>query len=485
MYDGMDRVAKTKFADGGRALMIFRTFQTRVVVSFLILITLVQVGSLIAVNSAIERSARAHVKAELATAAKVVTRLLGARNQRLVEAARILSADFAFKQVVALDDRDTLLSAMDNHCARLGADLMMVVSLDNARIIDTLHRDAGSGRDRLVGVPSLVEAAKEAGQVADFMLVDGHPYQVVVVPLLAPAPIAWIGMGFLIDRSLAQELQKTTSSEVSFVHVQPDDRWTSDTSTLPPAALQSLLHALSGPAAHGDERGAFVVPAAGLETLVLPLLSSTGARIKVALQRSLADATEPYRYLRAALLGLFGIAAGVSIVGGVWIARGVSRPVRQLADAARRIEAGTYGGSVLMTQRDEFGELAATFNRMTSAVAEREERLRESEERFRTMTESAVDGVVTADGHGNIVSWNHGAQAMFGYAPEEVLATPLDRLIPERYCDIHRDGLARFRSLDAPGASPRSLELHGLRKDGREFPIELSLPRGRRDRELS
>ena len=83
--------------------MAFRSFQTRIVVSFLILITLVQVGTVIAVYSAIQRSARTHVKGELVTAAKVVTRLLDARNQRLVEAARILlSADFAFKEHVLL-----------------------------------------------------------------------------------------------------------------------------------------------------------------------------------------------------------------------------------------------------------------------------------------------------------------------------------------------------------------------------------------------
>ena len=55
-----------------RRVMAFRSFQSRVVVSFLILITLVQVGALIAVDSAVGRSARAHVKADLATAASVV-----------------------------------------------------------------------------------------------------------------------------------------------------------------------------------------------------------------------------------------------------------------------------------------------------------------------------------------------------------------------------------------------------------------------------
>ena len=179
---------------------------------------------------------------------------------------------------------------------------------------------------------------------------------------------------------------------------------------------------------------------------------------------------EPYRTLRVALLALFGAAACVSVIGGVWVARGVSRPIQELVGAARRIEAGQYGAVVEMPRRDEIGELAATFNRMTTAVAEREERLRESEERFRTMTESAVDAVVTADANGDIVSWNRGARDVFGYAPEEVLGTPLARLVPEPLRETDEEGGSGSRPPTMTPALERPVELHGVRKDGRRIP---------------
>jgi PAS domain S-box-containing protein len=445
-------------------------------VSFFILIALVQVGSLVAVDSAIERSARAHIKAQLAGAAQVFAGLVDVRNRRLVEAARILSGDFPFKQVVVLGDHSTRLSAMDNHRKRIGADVMMVVSLDDVPVADTLHpENRGSGRVTFAGLPRLIDAAEQAGEVADFVIIDGRLYQVAVVPLLAPDPIAWICMGFLVDHALAMEMQRITSSHVTFLHAEPGNVWVSLTSTLPPAARRSLLDALSRTASGAPRTGAFHLPGTEFETLVTPLPSSTGIDVSVTLQRSLAEAMEPYRSLRAALLALFAGAAFVSIVGGAWIARGVSRPVRQLVQAARRIEAGQYGGGVATDRQDELGDLAATFNRMTSAVAEREERLRESEERFRTMTESAADAVVTTDGKGNIVSWNRGAEAIFGHASEEVLGTPLARLVPGPFRDLQRRALEGIPASGEGRVLGTSVELHGVRRSGKEFPIELSL----------
>jgi PAS domain S-box-containing protein len=458
--------------------MGFRSFQTRIIVSFFALITLVQIGAFIAVNSAITRSARTYAKAQLATAANVFTQVIDARNRRLIEAARILSEDFAFKQVVALSEGATLLSAMNNHRKRIGSDLMMVVSLDNRLIADTAHPEPhGVDYAARVGFSQLVTTAQRSGEVATFAVIDDHLYQLVVVPLRAPAPIAWIGMGFLIDDHLAKELQQTTSSHVSFVRASPANVWTAFASTLPPTAQRALVEALRRPDSPQEHGGLLGPSGTDYETLVLKLASSTPTDVRVTLHRSLADAMEPYRALRVALLALFGLAACVSVVGGVWVARGVSRPLRKLVGAARGIEAGHYGTVVEMPQHDEIGELAATFNRMTSAVGEREERLRESEERFRTMTESAVDAVVTADATGEIVSWNRGARAVFGYAPEEVLGTPLARLVPPDLRDVDAEGRERIASTDVTPAPERPVELHGVRKDGRAFPIELSLAR--------
>ncbi|MFQ5780579.1 MAG: PAS domain S-box protein [Nitrospiria bacterium] len=104
-----------------------------------------------------------------------------------------------------------------------------------------------------------------------------------------------------------------------------------------------------------------------------------------------------------------------------------------------------------------------------------EKELRESEERFRAVAQSAADAIITADSDGKIVSWNRGAQTIFGYREEEVLGKPLSILMPERYRDDHQRGLARARETGESPLMCKTSLLHGLRKDGSEFPLEISL----------
>ena len=101
--------------------------------------------------------------------------------------------------------------------------------------------------------------------------------------------------------------------------------------------------------------------------------------------------------------------------------------------------------------------------------------LSESEDRFRSLVESATDAIIVGDGHGLIVSWNRSASQIFGYADEEVIGQPLTLLMPARYRHAHEQGLARMESTGKGLEVGSVLELHGLKKDGTEFPIELSL----------
>lgn len=101
--------------------------------------------------------------------------------------------------------------------------------------------------------------------------------------------------------------------------------------------------------------------------------------------------------------------------------------------------------------------------------------LRASESHFRAVTETASEGIVSADGRGNIIYFNRGAERMFGFGASEVLGKPLTILMPERFREPHLKGLARFLGTGEAHVIGKTVELAGRRNDGTEFPIELSL----------
>lgn len=100
---------------------------------------------------------------------------------------------------------------------------------------------------------------------------------------------------------------------------------------------------------------------------------------------------------------------------------------------------------------------------------------RRQELTLRSVVQAAADAIILADGQGNIVSWNKAASSIFGHKEKEVLGKPLTLVIPERYRTAHLQGLERVRSGGEPRVIGKTVELRGLRKDGEEFPIELSL----------
>ncbi|MBV9124818.1 MAG: PAS domain S-box protein [Planctomycetes bacterium] len=107
--------------------------------------------------------------------------------------------------------------------------------------------------------------------------------------------------------------------------------------------------------------------------------------------------------------------------------------------------------------------------------ARAEEALRASEERFRAVAETANDAVISGNSAGIITYFNKAAQRIFGYSEAEAIGRPITLLMPERFQPLHEGGMARFLATRKPRLIGRTVELTGTRKDGREFPLELSL----------
>jgi len=104
-----------------------------------------------------------------------------------------------------------------------------------------------------------------------------------------------------------------------------------------------------------------------------------------------------------------------------------------------------------------------------------ERQLRESEERYHSVVETAGEAIIIVDRQGNMLSCNHAAETMFGCSTAEATGKPFTLMIPERLRKELEHEINQIVSTGKSAMFEKMVEYSGLRKDGREFPIEISL----------
>ncbi len=334
---------------------------------FVALLVLVQGLAAFLIIQSNSQIARQTIDQALSQGELVFKRLFQQNQARLEQGATILSKDFGFSGAIASNDSATILSVFRSHGARVGASVMTLVSLDNVVRADT--QDASR-----VGKPfpftELVRQAGVAGKSSSIVLLDRHLYQLVVVPVLAPEPIAWVGVAFEVDDAIARDLNQLTALEVSFLSRTGSAPWQLHASTLDPklraALLEAFASSISGKPTELELQGEIY------ETRATTLDSVSDTSIAAVLQRPLSEGLQPFRKISTTFFWLTLGGLALLVVGSLVIARGITRPVRRLADAAHRVREGDYTRHVDVDQKDEIGELADSFNHMLDGIVSRE-----------------------------------------------------------------------------------------------------------------
>ena len=335
---------------------------------FLALLVLVQgLGALLVIR-ANSQIARQTIDQALEQGERVFQRLFAQNQARLEQGAAILSADFAFRQAIATDDTATILSVLRNHGARVGASAMTLVSLDQVVRASTVD-DGRVGRP--FPFPELVAAARTAGTASSTIAQDERLFQLVLVPVLAPDPIAWIALAFEVDDRLARDFDQLTGLEVSFMSRGAQGAWRLHASTLDPPlreALRSAFATPQGPPAVSE----LELAGEEYETRVSDLRGGPESRVVAVLQRPLAEGLLPFRRISQTFFWLTLAGLVLLFAGSLGIARSITRPVQRLALAARGVQQGDYGQRVKIERGDEIGELAESFNHMLEGITSRE-----------------------------------------------------------------------------------------------------------------
>jgi PAS domain S-box-containing protein len=146
--------------------------------------------------------------------------------------------------------------------------------------------------------------------------------------------------------------------------------------------------------------------------------------------------------------------------------------------AVDSLNRGSFAYLMKPYNRDELKAILARavgVRALTREVKRTETALTESEGRFRAVMQSAAEAIVCADRQGCVLFWNKAAERLFGYSEQEVFGQPLLIIMPARFREAHQERLKRYEQTGEIVAIDRTIEVEGLRKDGKEFPIELSI----------
>ncbi|MEM8908580.1 MAG: PAS domain S-box protein, partial [Bacteroidota bacterium] len=128
--------------------------------------------------------------------------------------------------------------------------------------------------------------------------------------------------------------------------------------------------------------------------------------------------------------------------------------------------------------RNAKGEIIGTMGVVNDISAQREveRRIVESEQKFRKIINTSLDAVVTIDAKGKVTEWSRQAERTFGYTRDEAVGQSMSELIvPHAYRQAHEKGMSHFLETGTGPVLNNRIEIEGLDKDGRLFPIELSI----------
>jgi PAS domain S-box-containing protein len=137
-----------------------------------------------------------------------------------------------------------------------------------------------------------------------------------------------------------------------------------------------------------------------------------------------------------------------------------------------------HNHKVMVASMNLSRELGKANQLLQSEIHERqqaESALRQSQEQLQSVVQSTDEGIISLNSQGEVIFWNTGAENLFGYSQEEMQGRTLDRIIPERFRQAHQAGIERATRAGKRTIDVELLEVTGLRRDGSEFPLEISL----------
>ena len=328
------------------------------------------------ITQANDRNARAHSESNLEIGARVFDEAIDQRIESLANSASVMSQDYAIKQVLLQDkpDEHTLSSSLRSYTQRVQAPVIALFDPAGQLLANSSGDMDNENRGPFANFLIPLANQQEKLQASGFAYLNKQLHVLVVVPLYAPFPdvSAWFGLAFPIDAAFAQKIKSTTQLEVTFISTDDPGHPRVLASTLPPAEATLVAEAAAANLKSHARLATLNLPGERYVTLFKSMDMLGDDPVTVVLQRPLSVELAPARKLEKTILYISFTALFGAILVALWIARGVSQPVQQLATFTKRVAAGDYTQRIALDRADELGQLATAFNQMTAGLADRD-----------------------------------------------------------------------------------------------------------------
>ena len=304
----------------------------------------------------------------------VIERVFENRSSLLFSTADVLTADFGFKQAVASRDQHTIESALNNHGQRISADLMILLSLEGETLASTFSQLS-------VGTTftdkKLVSQAVEEGGVISMLSLDGKLYQIILLTVEAPNPLAIAVVGFEINSKLINDLKNITKLHVTLLSHPGINKEITYISSLSDVSVDKAIVAKVdtsqglNPFTFDSEQ--FVSHHFGMKGI-----SVTEGDVEIILSERLGYWFSSFYQLLIDIVLISLLSMALAILLGLIFSRNITQPLANLVLFARNIASGNYQQKEdcdYSAKTQEISRLEDAFFTMQEDIRHREEKI--------------------------------------------------------------------------------------------------------------
>nr|WP_136252492.1 EAL domain-containing protein [Ningiella ruwaisensis] len=292
------------------------------------------------------------------------------REDLLINSAQVLTDDFGFKQAVATGDQRTIESTLENHGARIQADVMALISLEGSLIAST--QTTTSDKTRTLISNSHIQEALTFGGTTLWLLTESGLYQSILLTVDAPTPIALALVGFKVDQSLLSSFDEVTQLHTS-INIQTMGNGPFVLSTLPQAhiedALSSDSHSLTWLSLN---RAKYRYISNSIQ-----LGSIDDSPVIITLSADVNKVFKEFKRLQTSIFTIGVATVFLALLFGLLMSKRLSTPIAQLVQMAQKIASGSYEAFSLNAKGvKEVNILAKSFDTMQRNIQSREQKIR-------------------------------------------------------------------------------------------------------------